>query len=756
MAYGRKYNVAFTNDLNELIEIYFDFLGYTGLPKALTAAGNCLNLKATTGDEDKMQSVIGTEADIQLVIKPGDNVTIADFISPQDNYIRVTVYCDRNYANCVFQGFIVVEDNSQPFLDAPFTLSLRALDSLGMLQGIYFLDTNGNTFSGKQTIIGWLAQILNQTFETGLQTTTLNLRTYFNIFNSEFYTNQNPLEQICLDAISFETGQQTPAGDVNPADYNTGFDDYYTVLTKIVKNLRCKLFQEDGYWHLVSLWEYLNPAGYTYYEYSFGPAVNGIIPYTLVGSGQNVNLSVSIGKTQTLQLVKEDAVMFLKLATKSVELTYNYNQSLNKIINQTLAEGVAQPAQNEVIPSNQIDTTYNKGVSIDLNTDAYSCYGFTPMQFTQAIIGGKANSQPNFATMVPAAASEAFIRVVLDNLGQELLRFMVQVLQAAPTVTCLQCSPILLDVNDVLQVSFSWRTRNPTSIGNEPWAVVYCFLAGDDGSFWAMQCIENGTFADNPSVWVSVNSLYQNVDGTVPACTSTLIPSTILWNEIEVNTQALNGVPYAIAPVSGTVMILLSTLPGPGTEYWFKDISIKVLPYLNGAYLQLQGDYNYAESNANILQTDLETVDISDSPKRYFQGALLSNASGDVLLPAAWFRSGFTELLRFGQLMAYLVYTHFYRVVQKIEGTVKGLNYPDQSPTAPKHPAGLRNAYFFPDADTGINVATPGKRYMLTSFDKDYNTGQWRGVFIETTKDVNDPGIAYPDFWEFSFLYTGL
>jgi hypothetical protein len=739
--YGKFATLAFTNNLNQLIEIAIAQLNYNGPVYALEADDDCLNIKSTTGDEDKMNPLCGSEATIKFRIAPGSPVDITSFIAPQDNYNLVTVYVDKNYVQPEFQGYIVVEDNNQPFLDPPFSVSIKATDSIGTLQGIYFLDTNGNPFQGKQTIIGWLAQILNQTGQT------LNLRTYFNIYNSYFTAGVNPLEQICLDATTFQTGQQTPVGDTNPADYNTGFDDYYTVLEKIVRNFRCKLVQEAGYWHLVNMWDYLNPNGMTYFEYQFGAPVNGIVPYTLVNKVSPA-LGVSIGKNNSIRLVNEDAVLYLKLANKSVELTYNYNQSINKIQNQDLGQGVAQPAQNEVISSGVIDTSYNHGTAVNLNTDAFTDAYYTNMVCT---LGGPGSTlQPSNGT--PLAAANAFIRVCYDLLGNEMVRFLVLKIAASPHSNYVVASTVLLDVNDILQITFSWRTRSATSIANGTWSLCVCLLTGDDGTFWALNCLENGTLTGNPAVWVQVNSDFQNSFGNVPSTSSTPIPSTLQWSQISINTQTLAGVPYAQAPVSGSLQILLNTDPGPGTEFWFKDISVKILPYLNGSYQQLQGDYNYAESNANILATTLATVDISDSPKRYFQGALLNNGSGYVLLTASWFRAGFTEAMRFTQLMAWLYYSNIYRIVQKIEGSVQRFTFLDGTSYSPigMSTVGIRNVYYFADS------ANPTKKYMLCSYDRNYNTGVWRGVFVELNSDQTDSGLKTPDFYEFSYLYTGL
>jgi hypothetical protein len=59
---------------------------------------------------------------------------------------------------------------------------------------------------------------------------------------------------------------------------------------------------------------------------------------------------------------------------------------------------------------------------------------------------------------------------------------------------------------------------------------------------------------------------------------------------------------------------------------------------------------------------------------------------------------------------------------------------------------GFLGSYTFEDSDN------PTKRYMLTSFEKDYTTGQWRGVFIETLKDENDIFVL-PDIFKFDYLF---
>jgi hypothetical protein len=216
-----------------------------------------------------------------------------------------------------------------------------------------------------------------------------------------------------------------------------------------------------------------------------------------------------------------------------------------------------------------------------------------------------------------------------------------------------------------------------------------------------------------------------------------------------VNQNVSTLVAPAKVPVSGRVELLLGGQTQTGSsplEYWFKDLQITILPYLNGAYLQLKGDYNYSSSGNDIKQTLSEDIQISDSPKRYFKGALL-RSDGLSLATTTWRRYGVSESLRFAQLMERVMYNHLYRIIQKMEGTWRGLVYRPADDDTVIIPNGFLNSYSFVDGDF------PTKRFMLTSFEKDYHTGQWRGVFVETLADQNADGFVLPNAYKFSYIF---
>jgi len=733
--YGTKYILGFTNDLNELYEIYFDFLDYEGDITQLTGTDDVLMVRSTAGDENKMEPILGTEALINTFVQEETNLSIADLIAQHDNDIRVTIYRDEDYSKHVYQGFIVVEDNSQPFMDKPYALSVRALDGLGLLKGVDLVDTEGLRFVGSQSVLSWIAQILAKTGQT------MNLRVYFNFFEESMAQNVGALEQIYLNAITFSQGDAFNVASDDPTiDINaSSADDCYTALEKIVRCFRCRLFQEDGRWNLVSLYEYLNQDGFSYKEYSFGDPVDGIIPFTVVDSGMNKDYSAAIGKEEIVHPCNDDQVIYLKLATKWIKLTYNYDQSQNKVCNQDLTEGDRNATYDETINSAVIDP--NIQPTVNLQTFGYDAYCWEHFNGTNN--GGAHNPYPS-----NPPNSRSFIRAVEDSLGYETERFLVLEPASDGKLSYMRSSQFRADVADIVQISFSWRTRVDIHFGGS-FSAAKLLLYGDDGSFWSLNTAGDGSIPGNGPEWDATNADFQQITGGTPNIGTGLITdSTASWQTVSANENISFINPAAKLPVSGTLELLLIIDPvaSGAQEVWFKDITVTVLPYLQGSYRQLKGDYNFSGSNNNIKQTLSEDVQISDSPKRYFKGALLK-ADGLSLTTTTWTRAGKGEGFRFTQLMERIMYNHLFRIVQKIEGTFRGLVYRPTDDDTVIIPNGLLNSFMFVDGDF------PTKRFMLTSFEKDYHTGQWRGVFVETLQDQNADGFLLPDTYKFSYIF---
>lgn len=734
--YGTRFIIKATNLLNEYYEITLDYLDYAGSGTELKAAKQFLQLTSTNGDENRLEPILGTQARIRIYVDETDTITIADLIATHDSDIKVTVTrIDLATAEefIQFQGFVVVEDNKQPFLDPPFELEINCLDGIGLLKGVDLVDTTGIPFNGSQTIIQWIGQILYKTNQD------IPVRVYFNFFPLNF-VEISALAEITLNAVTFRTGtlaaSTDPTVDVNAANA----DDCFTALEKIIRCLRCRLFFEDGRFMIVNLQEYANP-NYNFTEYTFGTPTSGIVPMNPIDSGTKTYNS-SVGKAEIIYPVLKDALLYLKLAYKYVKLNYNYDQSLNKICNQDFKQGDADPTYDEIINSSIVDPSISPPV--DLQTRAFDLYCWDHFNSNNMSPGVIPFFYP-YPSTAPTAG--AFIRSVQDTLNYEIMRFLV--IQDSgnvdSTTSFVRSSSFLVDSNDILQVSFEWRTRN--SVPSTIFTVGFLYLTATDGTFYAYRHQNNPGF---PNGWIQTDSNFIDSEppGQHPNIIGAPVNGGLDWFLVDVN-QIIAGIQDALIPTpkSGSVQLLLINFASNGgNEYWFKNINMTITPFLQGSFVPLKGDYNLSLSTENIKQSDTETVEISDSPKRYFKGALLA-PDGVTLIPASWHRRGQDEHFRFTQAMERTMYNLLSRQVYKIEGTFKGLVYLDNDDFTVARPIGYLNSYFFVDGNF------PTKKFIQTSFDIDVYSGEGRRVFVEVLRDSNDDGWSSPDVYKFDYIF---
>ena len=757
--YSTKYILPFENDLNEFYEIYFDYLGYVGPSMQIFGTDDCLQLTSTGGDEDKTYPLLGTECKINIVVGKvtvngitwnNDQLTIDDIVAQFDNQIRISIYKDRDYTKTIFQGFVVVEDNSQPFLDPPFALSVRALDGLGLLKGVDLVDTSGALFSIAMSPLDWIANILYKTGQT------LNIRSYFNIINTAFPSGA-PIKSFTIGSDTFMIGEIETTTDPSIDLAASEADDCYTALELTVRCLRCRLFQQDGVWNLVNLYEYANPNGYSYQEFTINAPVgpSTIVTTTQIAVGNHLKYDVQVGDNQILHPVQDDAVRFLKLATKWVYLPYQYDQSQNKICNQGFEIGDADPTNNGTISSTIEDPTFTPVVTFNYN--AYKPFCWTLSGGTNPGAGG--GNSTNVPFPETAQTGPIYTRQVNDDIGYQYDRYLV--IQSQAVANHVRSSTFKVDQGDILQVTLNFRTKNNVNAG--PGVLItpmFILMYGDDGNYYGLGDTGPGAGDNQWRLCADSNFLINGVGGPAnfpPQASIAYTPgtSTASWTNFTVD-KTLAGAINKV-PVSGTVFIILAGMPhsvpghsGDTGESWFKDLSITIIPLLQGSYAQLKGDFNFLSSNQNIKQTFSETVEISDSPKRYFKGALLE-ADGETLMPLdatdGWIRKDFPSDTpkRFTQVMGTILFNNKYRQNQKIEGSVRGLMYVDSS-LVPRQ-VGFLNSYYFSDHPV------PTKKFMLTSFDKDITTGIGRHVFVEVLADQNDTGYVQPDEYDFQYVF---
>lgn len=728
MAYGLKYIMSFNNLKDEFYEVYFEFLDYVGPVSPIVGTDDCITLQSTSADKDKLLPILGTECLININVDSTSTLSIFDFIATTDEQVRVTIYKDNNYDNAVFQGFVSLDFNTQPFIDPPFTISLRALDGLGLLQGVDLADTLNVPFSGNFSIIQWIAQILYKTGQL------MSIRVYFDMFNTSFH-GVTPFDQIYLNSTTFSKGDafnpnQTDLGIDNNA---VNADDCATALEKIMRCFRCRLFQQDGYWHIINIYSYTRQNGYIFTQYSMGTPVSGLVPVTTDFIQSNLKYDSKIGKNELIYPLDNTTVGPV-LATKWIQLNYNYNQSQNKVCNQTIVDfspDTRLPTLDQTISSSVVDPTVQPPVN-------FTCLAYQPYCWTHF-------DAPYFRLFPQStAAHQAYIRQCNNPDGFTDMTFFV--IETSNTASYLKSSEFLIDQGDELIISFDARYRNTATQTNMGYMLV--ILHGDDGSNWSLHGISGAENPENNSnSWenipdINTATFIQNI---AQFYSNGLSSGT--WTNVDAN--APDKAYLTAAPVNGNVTIYLASTSnedGPGNEVWFKNIQIQINPYIQGSYLQATGDYNFSGSNQVVKQSETDSIEISDSPKRYFLGALVQQ-NGDLLPSNGWYNRDFAseDTNRFTQLMERIMYNQLYRIMLCIQGTFSYLKNADISDARPN---GFLNSYYFTDSNF------PTKKFMCTSFAKHLGTGTWDGTFVECTNDINDNGWTPPDNYEFNYTFS--
>jgi hypothetical protein len=351
----------------------------------------------------------------------------------------------------------------------------------------------------------------------------------------------------------------------------------------------------------------------------------------------------------------------------------------------------------------------------------------------------------------------AYIRSVVDTLDFELVRYMV-IERSTNAVSWVRSSRFLIDRNDVIRLQFSWRTKTKASIDNNSgnaFGTANILLYGDDGTFWSLRSANDGATDAAGREWVQCNANFERLDGAPNHDISTpFISDTTSWTSVQVNYN--QGVALAKTPVPGSIEVLFlckGSGIAAGNESWFKDIQIEYVSFLQGSYVPLKGDFNYLASNNDIKQTYSEDVEISDSPKRYFKGALLDIDEKQLLKPN-WIRRDYPsdKPMRFTQAMGRIIFNNIGRQLEKIEGTFRGVTYVDPTDLGTVHNVGFLNSYYF------SMHPEPTKKFILTSYEIDYATGSGRRVFVEMCKDVNDdcwrdPADAAVGTYKFQYVF---
>jgi hypothetical protein len=226
-----------------------------------------------------------------------------------------------NFDDLIWQGFIIPDGCQESFTFAPYAISVNAVDGLGLLKNLSYVQNDGNFYLGKQTFIEVIQACLVR-----LDSPSLVLNTCVNIYETSMTQGDSydPLDQCYVNSERYlKDDQFTP---MNCED----------VLRSILEEWTAVMIQSDGEWYIYRPTELALSGDLVFRRYLDGyqiydqPTVTTDLDATLGGESEGIILAPYFH-------INTDQMKMIDRPYKNASMSYLYGQLQN------LEEKLANP-----------------------------------------------------------------------------------------------------------------------------------------------------------------------------------------------------------------------------------------------------------------------------------------------------------------------------------------------------------------------------------------------------------------------------
>lgn len=695
MAYYLHHTVSFFNPLNEAL--YIELYKKDVTPDQVTALlGNTFSVNYPSGDGDKFDTIITSEAKLSITLYPDDTITFADLLVTFPDEWKMIAYDDNQV---VFIGFLTPGEGRADFQDKPYDLILSAVDGIGLLKGTPLTRDNGQVFTGVNLIIDYVLAILNK---TGLG---LNLRLFSNIVESSM---QDRTQNSQADTFN-QTGLHARTFLKN----STEFYDCYNCLERILGEY-FTIYQHNGKWVILRVGELQESVGAKmwYTEYSDAGSI--------IGAAQYLENAAGNGRDRLIHPVELTQFISSNFATKSSRYTYNYSvwpelPTNNKFERGPIVGGSNGPVYEQ--DQNGDDTATQIGAFQDYFIDDWT-FGSFPTGPTAIA---------NLPSLSPGIDFPAWRRISSNIYGIEINREII-IEKTTTESQVLQSEGIPVYAGDKLSLSFDYKlsfNANLTSATFRIHAVLVYIVPTGGGTkwWWRDGAGITNTWRKNAAASEGIYIEYpEDSQEKSKVYTSKSIESRII-------------------PVDGTAYIqLVGVSDNTPNQTYFRNFDFSYIPFIAGGYLQVKADYALTSQNANLKDIIDEEVFISDSPKKVLQGALYREDLETLTTPT-WHRYNVTEQRHFKELGELARYNANYRRMWKMEGQYDGLKFtPFDNPTFIE-PLSFHRQFIFPD----LPLLSGHYFVLVPPLTINYSEGRADMNFIEVLQAASIDGSSTGD-----------
>lgn len=679
MAHHLHYTCTFQNRITENIRIE--------LYKKDVEAEQVESLKAVNfrqsypkGEGDKFDPIIASEITFEIWLRTGDNVEFYDFLVTFQDEWKVIAYSD---SQTIFVGFLTPGEGWAEFQSKPYSVTLNAVDGLGLLKNIPLTDINGDDFTGINLISDYLAAIFSK---TGCDLPIRMYGSWIEESGTGRITNPNKdtFNQYGLHKRTF-------------LDEKVEFFNCYECLRRICEETY-SVYQWQGRWVVLNIGEMqANPGPRIWYtDYDSAGSVTG--------SGQMDENPCPIGLDLIIHPRDRSHSIGSLLSIKSAKHRYNYIPPPELLNNQDLAR--LGPFIGPLSGS---------------TWTAYDIVGWTAYE------GNPSNEAP-----YSGPATDPFIRVDLDAFNNEVFRYYRLEGDTSATGSIKRYirndnDDFWVVTNDRFDISVTYRVTDPL-VAPPDIMKVGLLIDGMDGSspshWWML---------GDDGVWHNNDTSYA-IDHDLGAGNNEWI--TV---EIEANPFPANGTVYILLGTGGVgsgefidykapVINYKPFFSDPLRTYWITIAGVGIGEQIitNPNDTAPKGDYWLTEQDVAILDKIEKEVFISDANRKSIKGALFRGTTSE-LTTTTWHRDNVTEERHYKELINLSRYNHAYRRMWKSRGVFSGLKWQPSDDTTIFEPLSFHRHFYFPD-----KAALAGKYFMITPpLVIHHDSGMFDGTFVE-------------------------
>lgn len=732
---------------------------------SLQADANPLVIKVINNDEDKFSPIRAKQATIQFKSALNQFQDATTFADSSDNRWKVEITAD---GTMIFTGYLMLTDSQQDHLPDPNTVVLTASDHLALLKDIDLILDDGSNPMGKYTIGTYLALALKRTglnlpirvvnnlragsgaIDLEATFTAADDRIALTAGTSQFFyrgqsitisgtvSNNIPIIVTDVTETDFGTSQAvltnegpvtatftdvTSQGhfynfiylDVKTFESAIGVsENCYSVLEKILGE-DCFLTQWLGAWWIMRIDEYDN--------------FNPIYPATFDSNGGFVsfdtptNFDKPIGAAETRRLANADALRRYDRPHKFVKETFDLIPPVETICNIDYDRG-------------------DESADPDKQRTGYTAYDLDGWEVKRK--WGSGEEVPNFKSSIQRS---------FNLFGDEETRFIMLTKPASFTgaFEYIRSCAVPMSYLDQFKFTFDVSALQATS-GDGQIFLGMIILYGNDGTVWTLQNANlaqawDTTLGEIDTQWKLSNeavtlfrdglewSIFDDADH----------PAKTEWQQC-----IMKGAPL---PVDGEVRFLLFaanqfTGDFDSFDIKYQNIELEYHAYIGGSYRKYIKHYHKVTRdpvgyfNANRDRT----VYIADSPKPLFKGAMFFYNGVAFVLTLKWYTANTTALgppidqtytHPYGYIQAFAVWNQYRNANRIFSSSVLGLG---SMWVEPLDKISL----------TDNNPNTNNRYFLLISFEQNWKTCLWSGVFVEDYR--TDLGHVYDDTHEAKYL----